>query len=109
MGQEEYRSCMAKNMGGGRLKGLSKEDRRIEFCTIAKECSKGISYKEARPICIEAAANPKAPRKTRRGKSRLNFTTLAGCIIDSLDGSEATRANLVPIIASCTGAEGGKE
>ncbi|MBA7690609.1 hypothetical protein ES703_99139 [subsurface metagenome] len=61
MDRSAYKSCMAKNMGGGRLKGLSKEDRKIEFCTIAKQCSKGIPYEEAREICLL----PKEPKPAR--------------------------------------------
>lgn len=69
MSQEKYRSCMSKNMGGGRLKGLSKEDRKIEFCTIAKQCSKGIPYKEARQVCM-SPKEPKLPRKSKRQRQK---------------------------------------
>ena len=111
MKQEEYRSCMTKNMGGGRLKGLSKEDRKIEFCAIAKQCSKGLPYEEAEKLCAEAALIPKAPRAKSK-KGALDITGLANCIIMALDGSEISQANLVPIIAGCTGQKvekGGRE
>jgi len=66
MKQEEYRSCMSQNMGGGRLKGLSKEDRKIEFCTIAKQCSKGIPYEEAKQVCLL----PKEPKPAKAFKGK---------------------------------------
>lgn len=104
MQKEEYRSCMTKNMGGGRLKGLSKEDRRIEFCAIAKQCSRDISYEEARKLCLL----PKEPklatkRGTRSRKYAIDSSTLATCVFKSLDDSEITLANLTTIIANCTG------
>ncbi len=107
MKQEEYRSCMTTKMGGGRLKGLSKEDRRIEFCSIAKECSKGVSQQEAARLCAESAANPKPPREKRARRGRIDTGTLAACVIKGLDGVEPTLANLPTIIAGCTGQKAG--
>ena len=107
MPQEEYRSCMTKKMGGGRLKGLSKEDRRIEFCSIAKECSKGLPYEEARTICVasvaEAAANPKPPkaRKTR-GACKIDSDALASCILKGVEVEGISQADLPAIISNCT-------
>ncbi len=109
MSQEEYRSCMAKNMGGGRLKGLSKEDRRIEFCSIAKECSKGLSYTEAKKLCAEAAANPKPPSTRKSRKCKIDVAALSACVIKNLDGSEITLANLQTIISSCSGQKAPRE
>lgn len=104
MKQEDYRACMSKNMGGGRLKGLSKEDRRSEFCIIAKGCSKGIAREEATRLCAESAANPAAPKPRRtRGKCKIEALTLASCVIKSLEGQEITLATLSPAIASCSG------
>lgn len=95
MSQKEYRSCMSKNMGGGRLKGLSKEDRKIEFCTIAKQCSKGMPYEEAREVCL-LPKEPKAPkpRKSRLSKG-IDPTKLASCISTNLNIQELTAANLL--------------
>lgn len=67
MGQEEYRSCMSGKMKSGRLKGLDKESRRIEFCIIAKTCSgKAKNDEEARVICSQ----PKPPKPEKTGRRR---------------------------------------
>jgi len=95
-------------MGSGRLKGLSKEDRRIEFCSIAKECSKGLPYEEAKRLCAEAAANPKPPKAKGGRRGKIDISTLTPCIIKGLNGSEPTLTNLPPILASCTGQKAGK-
>ena len=104
MGQEDYRACMSKNMGSGRLKGLSKEDRRIEFCSIAKECSKGMPYAEAKKLCAEAAANPKPPKEKRGSrKCKVVAPDMAACIIEVLGGSKVSPVNLTTAITRCTG------
>ena len=65
MKQEDYRSCMAKNMGGGKLKGLSKEERTLTFCSIAKLCSgKAKDEAEARRLCS-------LPKEPKASKSKL--------------------------------------
>ncbi len=103
MGKEDYRSCMAKNMGGGRLKGLSKEDRRIEFCAIAKQCSKDLPYEEAIRLCAEAASNPKPTTRKARGKCKIVAPDMAACIIETLGGTEVSLVNLTTAISRCTG------
>ena len=92
----DYRTCMTKNMGGGRLKSLSKEDRRIEFCTIAKQCSKGLPYEEAREICL-LPKEPKAPKLRRKdGKScEKEVTELAHCVVDRIDMNLASNINSI--------------
>lgn len=57
MRSEAFRSCMTENMRSGKLKGLTKDQRRLVFCAIAKSCSKPISYEEA----LEACTKPKPP------------------------------------------------
>ena len=59
---EDYRSCMKENMGNGKLKGLTKEERKLEFCVIAKKCSKNLPDAEARRICSEATSVIKLPK-----------------------------------------------
>lgn len=91
---------MTKKMGGGRLKGLSKEDRRIEFCSIAKECSKGIPYEEAKGLCKEAASTPK-PLKVKGSRKRSpqscerEVHELASCMVDKIDMNLADNINSV--------------
>lgn len=67
MGKEEYRSCMSKKMREGRLKGISKEERKIEFCVIAKQCSKGMPEAEARLVCSQ----PKPPKPPKLKGSKV--------------------------------------
>jgi len=99
MGKEEYRSCMAKNMGGGRLKGLSKEERRIEFCVIAKQCSgKTKSENEAKRICSEPKApKPEKSRATQpAGKSEeKRLLELAHCMAENIDMNLASNINSI--------------
>ncbi len=95
MKQEEYRSCMSQHMGGGRLKGLSKEDRKIEFCTIAKQCSKDTPYDEAKRLCAEAVANPKPPKKPKGKKicTLRDLDAITTCVVESIDVSTLTQEN----------------
>ena len=83
MRQEDYRSCMSKKMKG--LKGISKEQRRLEFCVSAKECSKGTSREEAERICNISMSQPREPkarrghRVTHQGGMRLVLLTTTDC------------------------------
>lgn len=65
-----YKACMASNMGGGKLKGLSKDERKLAFCVIAKKCSKGMSEKEAVSVCQNTPHKAKAPKSEGGGNSR---------------------------------------
>jgi len=97
MGQEEYRSCMSKNMGGGRLKGLSKEERRIEFCTIAKSCSKGMPYEEAKKVC-SLPKEPKPPKLHSKGKGKSDerrLLELGHCMAENIDMDQASNINSI--------------
>lgn len=67
----DYKGCMAQKMGNGALKGLTKEERKIEFCSMAKMCSKGVSHDEAVKICKAMPPKPPKPEgevKHRRSK-----------------------------------------
>ena len=103
MTQEIYRSCMAKNMGGGRLKGLSKENRRISFCVIAKKCSKGMDEKEALAICsLPKEPKPKNPgNPSRRGKfcTLRDLEAVTTCTVENIDLSTLTRENIHEVFA----------
>lgn len=107
--REEYRSCMSQHMGGGRLKGLSTEDRKIEFCTIAKECSKDIPYDEAKRLCAEAAANPKPPRTKRAKKicTLKDLDAITTCVVENIDVGSLTPENMTKVfgdaLRKCSG------
>ncbi len=64
----DYKVCMARKMGSGVLKGLDKDTRRITFCALAKECSKGVSHDEAMKICASQPPKPPGEKKSRRSK-----------------------------------------
>lgn len=97
--REEYNKCMIPYMTGGG------PDRKERFCLGAKLCSgKANNEQEAAKLCAEAALNPKPPKaKKARGKRSIDVSTLAVCVIKGLNSSEASLANLTPIIAGCTG------
>ena len=98
MDRTVYNSCVKPYISG------QHEDRKRDFCIGAKICSgKASDEEEAGRLCAEAAANPKPPRAKKGRGNKIDAVALATCIIDTLDGTELTRANLVPIIAGCTG------
>lgn len=76
--QIDYRSCMATALKG--LRGLSKEDRKLEFCVSAKRCSKDMPREEAVQICSQ----PKPPKeaKTRSKKNCADdMAQVAQCLV----------------------------
>jgi len=102
MKREEYNACMSPYMKGGG------EDRKLRFCIGAKVCSsKAKNEEEARQICLSAPAKEPKQRKAR-SKSKIDAPSLSACIIEKIDGSEITLANLTTIIADCTGQKVGK-
>lgn len=99
MDRKEYNSCVSKGLKG---KQLSKDERKLEFCIVAKGCSKGLSREEATRICAESAANPKEPKAKRSRKGAIDPAALAGCVINLIDDT-TTVTQLTTIIAGCTG------
>lgn len=64
-----YKACMSQKMGSGALKGLTKEQRRIKFCAMAKTCSgKASNEAEAVKICESIPPKPPGEKKPRRSK-----------------------------------------
>lgn len=85
MGQEEYRSCIAKGLKG---KQLNKEERKLEFCIVSKTCSgKAKDREEAKAIC----SLPKEPKllRAKKGKPPVSckeeMLTLAQCMVSRID------------------------
>lgn len=96
--REDYTKCMIPYMRGG---GPERKER---FCIGAKICSgKANNEQEATKLCAEAALNPKPPKTKKIRSGKIDTSTLATCVIKSLDGSEITLANLTTILANCTG------
>lgn len=92
MNREEYNSCVARGMSGKHLTG---DERKLEFCTVAKLCSgKSKSREEAVRMCNEP--KPDKPAKTprvKRSKSMLGdncgqkMEKLHTCLMDNLKPS----------------------
>lgn len=99
MDRGEYNTCVARGLKG---KTLSKDERKLEFCIVAKLCSsKSKDREEAKVICLlPKEPKPIKEKKSRRGK--IDIGTLTVCVMKGLDGSEPTLANLSPILAGCT-------
>jgi len=96
--REDYTKCMIPYMRGG---GPERKER---FCIGAKICSgKANNEQEATRLCAEAASNPKPPKAKRGTKNyAIDSSTLATCVIKTLDNSEITLANLTTAITKCT-------
>lgn len=97
MSQKDYRACMAKGMQG---KTLTKEERKLEFCTLAKLCSKKTSSREeAQRMC----SLPKPPKTTKeRGVRRRKEETcetrviaLSRCIAENIDMDQVSNVNSI--------------
>ena len=87
MKQAEYRECLRPYITGPK----PKEQRKLDFCTGAKVCAKGISVDEARRIC-SLPKEPKLPKRRHNGKSCEKETQeLTKCIMGRIDMSLASK------------------
>lgn len=69
MTKEQYQSCMTSGMRS-MPKGISREQRGLEFCVIAKQCSgKAKSRDEALEICSHRPPKPFKEKKRRQGRT----------------------------------------
>jgi hypothetical protein len=100
----DYQSCMTRAMQNF-PKGISKEQRGLEFCAAAKVCSgKQPNHDSALKFC---QANPPEP-KVRSGKrSGLDAGAIARCLVPHL-GGEMTVDKLASLISTCSGKTGGR-
>ena len=80
MNSTDYRSCMTTKMGSGRLKNLTKENRRLEFCAIAKECSKNLSRDEALKVCKSQPPKPEKPESEKKERKSHKKNDCTPCI-----------------------------
>ena len=99
MKQEEYRSCVAKGLTG---KTLKPNERKLEFCIVAKLCSKKAgSREEAELVCKESINKPKPlklPSKKRSTKScEKQATELVDCIINNIPQDSLCNINKLQI------------
>jgi hypothetical protein len=76
MDRQTYNSCIAKGL---KDKKLNKEERKLEFCILAKTCSgKAKDREEAKIICSQ----PKPPKERKPRKARIVRPTTERCIRD---------------------------
>jgi len=102
MKREEYNSCMRSYITGSK----PQEQRKDDFCIGAKICSgKALNEEEARKLCAEP--KPLKPIKSiprKRVKTCvIDYPALAACIVENLDASDISLANMTALIARCTG------
>ena len=92
MDRVKYNACVSQGLKG---KQLGKEERKLEFCIVAKGCAKGLSREEATRIC----SLPKEPkplkaisRRSRKPEScEKNAGKVAECVVSKLVDNEAYR------------------
>lgn len=89
MNREEYNSCVARGMSGKHLTG---DERKLEFCTVAKLCSgKSKSREEAVRMCKEPKPDkPLDGRRRRRRRttedvSAKDIKRISTCVLKNLE------------------------
>lgn len=98
MKQEDYRACIAKGLKG--KTGLSKDERRLLFCTESKLCSgKASSQEEAARLC--SMPKPPKPESTSTRQKKFNPRELSLCLLEYIGNRNPTVAILSEGIASC--------
>lgn len=102
MDRKEYNTCVGKGMSG---KKLTKEERNLEFCIVAKTCSgKAKSRNEAMEICSQ----PKEPKEVRARRSsraqtcKIDPKKIAACAFKKLPpGIIPTELDLANVFQEC--------
>lgn len=94
MKREEYNACIARGMSG---KQLPKEERRLEFCIIAKVCSGKATDREAAKLICSQPKQPKPMRAKKGGNCQDEVLKLAHCMADKIDMNLASNINSVEL------------
>jgi hypothetical protein len=103
----DYQSCMTRAMQNF-PKGISKEQRGLEFCAAAKVCSgKQPNHDSAIKFCQANPPEPKAAGSGRSGRGKLDAGAIARCLVPHL-GGEMTVDKLASLISTCSGKAGGR-
>lgn len=95
MKREEYNSCIAKNMTGKRL---SKEERKLEFCIVAKLCAGKVKNREEAKLVCSLPKEPKPAKASRAKKPQTcekEALQLAHCVADRIDMGLASNINSI--------------
>lgn len=95
MDRAKYNSCVATGLRG---KKLNAEQRRLEFCIVAKLCSgKAKDREEAKLVCSQ----PKEPKPAKASRTKKPQTCekealqLARCVADRIDMNLASNINSI--------------
>lgn len=98
MKREEYNACVADGMRG---KKLSREERNLEFCIVAKRCSGKAKDREEAKILCSQPKEPKPVKASRRkadGKScEKDVLSLAHCMVEHIDMDLAHNINSIEV------------
>ena len=99
MKQEDYRNCIAKGLKG---KTLKPEERKLEFCVVAKLCShKSKDREEAELVCKESLNKPKPLKQpsTKRGSRSCErqAVELVDCVMDNIPQDSLCNINKLQI------------
>lgn len=79
------------------MSGPKQRDGISSMCIGAKVCTgKAKDEEAAKKLCLEAAANPKAPKASR--KSKIDIEAIAACAATKIDIDKLTYDNIVPTI-----------
>jgi len=93
MDRVEYNACVGAGMKG---KQLDKEQRKLEFCIVAKTCSgKAKSRDEAMAMCKESASQPKPPKVKKAASCEDAVLRLARCVADNINMDQASNINSI--------------
>lgn len=85
--RSEYNACVGDAMRG---KTMTKEERKLEFCVVAKTCSGKVKTREeGLEICRRPKA-PKAPKGTKPRKGKGDCVTQMAQVAQCLFGSSIT-------------------
>lgn len=95
MRREEYNACISKGLKG---KTFGKEERKLEFCVVAKLCSSKIKDREeAERICsLPKEPKPlKASKKQKPQSCEKEVAKVAHCMVDKIDMNLASNINSI--------------
>lgn len=93
--RKAFNSCIAEGMTG---KHFTASERKMEFCILAKKCSKNLSREEASRICSQP--KPPKPVKLRQEKPEAcekEVMKLAHCMVEHIDMNLASNVNSLEI------------
>jgi len=97
MERAKYNACVANGLRG---KELTKDERKLEFCVVAKVCSgKANNREEALTICSQP--KPPKPEKTRKKKAETpescekDVFKLSKCMVPHIDMDLAGNVNSI--------------